>query len=215
MSYELADLVTIFRQDMMDQVEPYLWSDAEIYRYLAEAQDTFMDDTDYMASTETFTYTAGDLEVTVPYYITKVRHARTADETPLDVNTKVEWDEYKAGTAWRSDTGEVDTVISDLTTHKVRLYPIPTADGSFQLDVYRVAKTFVEEEDDLEVTDRNAQRVILLGARGHAYSKEDPETLDEEKALKYSALFEIKTSDWVARTQNARRRPRVVAYGGI
>lgn len=215
MSYELDDLITMFRQDMMDQVEPYLWSEGEVLRYLAEAQDTFMDDTDYLAATETFSYFAGDLEVSFPSYITKVRHARAADESPLDVDTKVEWDEHKGRSAWRSDTGNVDTIISDLATHSVRLYPIPVVDGSFQLDVYRVAKTFVEDEEELEVTDRSAQRVILLGARAQAYSKEDPETLDEAKALKYSALFELKSSDWYARTQNARRRTRTVAYGGL
>lgn len=215
MSYELSDIVTMFRQDMMDQVEPYLWSEGEIFRYLADAQDTFMEATDYIASTETISYAAGALSVSYPSYITKLRQARTADENPLRVVTKEEWDEYKERASWRSDTGSLDTIISDLSTHSIRLYPIPVEAGSLHLDVYRTAKTFIEDEDDLEVTDRSAQRVILLGARAQAYGKEDPETLDEKKALKYSTLFEIKTSDWYARTQNSRRRPRTVAYGGL
>ena len=215
MGYALTDLITMFRQDMQDEAAPYLWSDGEVKRYLAEAQDYFMHETMYMASTETFTYSADDLEVTFPEYITQIRQAYDASENILPVINKPEWDMLKRGSSWRSDTGDVTDLVSDLSFHKIRLFPIPEEDGTFYLDVFRVAKTLIEDDAELEVTERPAQRVILTGARAVAYKKEDIETLDDVKAQKYRAEFEIQTSDFYARMQNARRTPRNVAYGGI
>ena len=36
-----AELLNLFRIEVDDQVEPYLWSDFEFYTYLNEAQNTF------------------------------------------------------------------------------------------------------------------------------------------------------------------------------
>lgn len=215
MSYELTDLVTIFRQDMMDQVEPYLWSDAEIYRYLAQAQDYFLENTEGIADSLPLTYSAGDLTVAVPEYVLRVRLAYDADEKALLLKNKLDWDIERSGFSWRSETGAPNTIITDLKSKTVRLYPIPLVDGGFTLDIFRTAITTPEDEEELEVTDRNAQRIIMVGVRALGYQKEDPETLDETKAMKYQLMFETKVDDFYARIQNARRRSRPVTYGGI
>ena len=215
MSYTLSTMISMFRTDMNDQYEPYLWSDAEIKRHLSEAQDFFLLNTDRIATTETLTYKAGDTTVTFPSYITHIRSARNSDESRLDHLDKIDWDNYKGDTLWRTDTGVLTDLITDYTSKEIRLYPIPEEDGAFELDVYRVAKKDLETTGIMEVTDRPAQRVLLMGAKAYAYSKQDVDVYDSKAEMKLRALFEAQVQDYYYRVQNARRYARPVSYGGI
>lgn len=215
MSYTLSKMISIFRQEMEDQYEPYLYSDEEIIRYLAEAQDYFMEKTDYAADTLDFTYTAGATEVTLPHYITKIRLAYDLVEREFTVMDRQDWVNYKGGTSWRTDTGIVDTLITDLSSHTMRLYPIPEGDSGFSLDVFRVAKKDLEVVKQLEVTEKPAQRILLVGARAYAYGKHDAEVKNEDLELKYLSMFHDKVGDYHYRVKNGRRYSRPVSYGGI
>jgi len=215
MSYDITELITFFRQDMSDETTPYLWSDLEIVRYLAEAQDEFMLRTKYAAETLSLSYTAGAEYVEVPYYISKVRTAYDALNRSLDLMDKQDWENLNQGPAWRARTGAVTTLITDLQSKQYRLYPIPEEDGSLYLDTYRTAKQEVGIAQGLEVTDPPAQRTILLGARAIAYGKQDADVFEPKAEAQLRMQFEIETQNYFYRVQGSRRYSRPVSYGGI
>jgi len=217
MQYSVEQLITMFRQDMNDEAEPYLWTDDEVRRYLAEAQDYFLYETRSLLDDNVgLSYKAGATSVSLPPYTIKIRHAyNQADEQPLDLVDYEEWKDYQGARPWRSDTGEVKTLITDYQSKQIRLYPIPEADGSLVLEMYRTAKNDLTVSGVLEVQDRQAQRLILLGAKAYAYSKQDAEVYDPQAEIKMLAQFEAKVRDWSHRARNARRAPRTIRYGGL
>ena len=215
MSYSLDEMIAMFRQELNDQVEPYLWSDDEIKRYLEEAQDQFMYKTMYRTDVLTYPVKADTKDLKFQSYILKIRHAYDQDERKLYLVDYQDWLNENESRPWRTDKGYIRYLLTDYTSHKIRLYPIPEQDTSVTLEVYRVAKNPLSQTGVMEVSDRQAQRIVLLGAKAYAYGKQDVEVYDPNAELKYLAQFENACMDWHYRNKKAVRTPRNVRYGGI
>ena len=225
MSQDLETLITRWRTDMEDTVAPYLWSDVEITEYFDEAQDEFLEMVDLIKKEISISYTASDPWVDIPYYVTRVRDAETSDNRTVSLYNheefleKIKTDDYgifTLATNWKSTTGSYpEAMITDIEQDKARLYPIPTSDGTITATVYRRAVEPLEESGELEVTDREHQRCILMKARALGYMKHDSETFDAQKAADLDAQFEAKALKIDSRTNRRTRRARAVAYGGL
>ena len=80
----LEEIIGRFRIDNDDIWEPYHWSDADITRYIAEAQDVICDAVNIFPDEVSVSYTADDPWVDRPEYITQVRGVfSTTDEISL------------------------------------------------------------------------------------------------------------------------------------
>ena len=223
MSYELSDMIAKFRREMEDTVEPYLWTDDEITDYLDQAQDEFCENVDVLTGQVTLTYVASDEFVDTPNYMTRARSATAADGRPVALYNAEEWEEAGGltddygintpSTQWRTDTGEkLRVLITDLESGKHRLYPIPTADSSVILHIYRRPVELLEEAGEFEVVDKSHQRCILLRARSLAYEKHDAETYNEQLAATYRDKFDERVEDLHYDVKRKQRRAKSVSY---
>lgn len=225
MSYDLDTLITRWRQEMEDTVTPYLWSDTEITEYFGEAQDEFCEEVDVLNDELTIDYTASDVWLPIPEYVTRIRDAEAPSNKRVYLYNHEEFEDYIktddygmwiVATDWKSKTDtEPEALITDTKQNEARMYPIPTEDGTLTLTIFRRPVEPLEDSGEMEVTDRQHQRCILLKARALGYTKHDSETFDLQKAGEFDNLFRAQLEVINSRVRRSRRRARSVAYGGL
>ena len=233
MAFTNDQLLEFFRRDMDDEVEPQLWSDDNILDYLDEAQAEFCELVDVLAADITIAYTATDVAtaggyVDIPHEITRVRSAELlgvrkylilANQEEFEDNPQRFVDnDYgldARNSEWKDDTGEPRALITDMVSKQVRLYPIPTTDDTISMRVFRKATTSPLDGDDLEVTDNQHLRAILIKARSLAFLKQDSETYEPQESEKLEQIFLRRVAEFSQRVRRSRRRSNVTNYGGI
>jgi len=234
MSYSLDELLTKFRQDQDDLVEPLLWSDEEIAGYLDEAQDEFCDLIDVLSSEINIAYVAATVQAAngfidiSQYRITRARSADLVSSRKylhlvnweeMDQNPQ-KWVEDDYGldmnnSDWKDQTGEPRIIITNYIANQWRLYPMPTTDDTIDVRIFKRPETSPIDGDELEVTERQHQRAILLKARSLAYLKQDSETYDTAMAVSLENQFLTRVNEFDQRLKRSRRRSNSTSYGGI
>jgi hypothetical protein len=225
MSYDLDTLIAQYRARMEDTVEPYLWSDAEILEYFEEAQDEFTQEVDVLNDEISIAYLMDDVWLAIPNYVTRIRDVETSEHKDVKLYNHEEWsekiktDDYgitTLATDWKAKTGPYpEALITDTDAGRARMYPIPTADGTLTLSVFRRPIEPLEDTEELEVTDRQHQRCLLLKARSLGYLKHDAEAFNEQLSQLYEQKFMAQMEEINSRVRRSRRRARSVAYGGL
>lgn len=225
MSFTVVELIQDFRRQVDDLVEPYLWSDEEIRDYFDEAEDDFCERTNALYDQLNFDYVAGQEWLSLPSYITDIRAAADGNYRVVAVRNRAPWEEaigrddygiHFNANDWPLVTGPtVIALITDLRLDQVRLYPIPSVNGSIILDVYRRPVVSLAERPELEVTDRKQQRVIFTEACALAYGKHDAEAYNPKMAEALHLEY-LQACDELARSARRRRRDnQTVGYGGL
>ena len=138
-----GELLTLFRSEMADAVEPYLWSDEEFYIYLDDAQIRLCRETDGIADATTPEVTqlqivAGQEWYEVDRRIKKLRLAtRAADGANVAIfNPETA---LSKGVRFNSGSnGRAQVIVWGLETGKVRVWPKPTQDDLIELSVFRL-----------------------------------------------------------------------------
>ena len=218
----LDELYELFRLEVDDLAEPYLWTDVEFYAYLNEAQELHAEEIGGIADrTSAFTrlpYKSGDQFLKFDSRIIRIKGAWDEDNRRISIKNL---DNFEGG--YNSDdygsqihrgfddsrTGPIEAIVTDVEDDKIQLYPIPEATGYIQLYVFRRPL-----DDTLEIPSQ--YHINLLNwVKYKAYSKQDVETFDGKRA----AEFRIEFTEGLARAakNKGRRqdRKRVVTYGGI
>jgi hypothetical protein len=223
MSYDLDAMVARFRQEMDDTETPYLWSDEEVIDYLDEAEDEFADLTDAIVGELEMSYSAGQLYLDIPTYVTRIRSVHNAVGRDIRLYNDEEWNTAMIGddygfnapsTTWRTDTGEPKCLITDTVSNKARLYPRPTATGTLVVSVFRRPVRGLAASGTFEVTDRAAQRCILIKAKSLGYNKHDSDVYNPQMSKELYAEFMAEANKFKQRTTRSRRRAQAVVYGG-
>ncbi|MCP4210875.1 MAG: hypothetical protein GY764_05290 [Halieaceae bacterium] len=225
MAYDVDGLLARFRLDQEDTAEPYLWSDAEILAYFDEAQAVLAEDADLLRGELTIAYSASDLWLDIPEYVTRIRQANGSDGTKLYLYNFEEWEDgrvnddygqWVSNDDWEADTGVYpEALITDIEVDQLRMYPIPTADGSVKARIFRGPTTFMEEGSEPELVNRQHQSALLNYARYIAYQKHDSQTYNPSLAAEQLAIYTSKKDRLITRTNRRQRRTKTVAYGGI
>lgn len=225
MSYTVDELLATFRREIEDTVSPYLWSDAEFLQYLDEAQDDFAAHTRVLTRQITLPYTASDTFLVVPDYVVDIRRINAPsgqkvslynEETWYEARTTTDYGRRIFNTQWETDSSEEpEAVITDIVTDQIRLYPIPTVDGSLSLNIYSTPFTTPIDGDELEITKKPYQLCILLKVYALAYKKHDSETFNPELAGQFENNYTEKRMELQHRIDQRRRRPQAVRYGGL
>lgn len=227
MQYTVDRLRELFRAEVEDEVQPYLWSDAEFYEYLNEAQKEFARETDFFKDVSTpaitrLTVTADDPWVALDPRVVEVRRVATTDSPlPLQIANANELDHrYLTGaygetyaSNWDTAKGSPKLAVADLETDKLRLVPIPTSDTTLKLHVVRLPLNDVTGPDsELEISEDSYRRSLLMFAKAMAYEKQDAETYSPEKSASYRADFYNYCSIVKSRQTRKQRRVGTVRY---
>ena len=209
----------LFRLEMADVALPNLWSDAEIFAYIDDAQKMFcrlahgINDAVTPSVTQIPVTTATDTAATSPL-ILKIRDAyRVSDGQPINI---INYEDIPAlGLRFDGRIGQVTYVITGMTQDTVKLYPFPNAADAINLLVERLPlKDITDDGQKLELQVQHHPH-LLLWAKHRAYMKQDSETRNDKAASDMKAEFESYCDLARKEKDRAKHKTRVVAYGGI
>lgn len=214
----LANLIAAFRVTAYDQIEPYIWSDADIAGHLADAENEacirarlIADETTAdVAVVPIGTAAWIDLSPTL-IDVTRARLASNPD-TPLAQCPPDALDALDPG--WETNTGTPTRYY--VLGGRLRLIPQPVAaSDTLYLRVYRIPLSPLSESDlDAEPEIPEPHHVRLLDWALHrAYMKRDEEVFDSNRSALHRQLFEEnfgpRPSASAIRQQAAKRWPLV------
>jgi len=127
-----TELVDMFRAEMRDIATPQLWSDAEIYGFIDDAQTWFCRLTDGIPDSRTPAVTRLNIVPGVDWYDihTKIRQIRkaTRSDTGMPVTLYTAEQASTVGiTFTHAVTGDIKAMVVGLEPHALRVVPMPVA----------------------------------------------------------------------------------------
>lgn len=214
-----GELVELFRDEMNDLEEPYLWSDRLVYGYADDAQKMFCRLTDGIndATNPAVTrvnVTPTTTNVAISPLIKKIRTARRMDDgRPIEVLNH----EDMAPRGWLFDgrKGQVRALIIGMKANQARVYPDSNESVLLDLMVFRLPLDPITAADNEFEIDEQHHRHLLLWMKSLAYGKQDAETFDKSKKAEFDDDFRLYCKQVEDEQRRARHKTRVVAYGGI
>lgn len=225
---DLTTLHGLFRSDVRDQATPYLWSDAEIFSYIDDAQKMFCrlqgGIADASSAVTQLAVTAGDAFVPVSPTILKIRNARRADGYDLEILNFEDLlfrpsadSDYGFRPGFRIDNtvGTVKAVVVGMEANRLRLVHIPQEDLTINLIVYRLPLVTITggTGQALEI-DEQHHRHLLHWMKHLAHQKQDAETYDRGRSETFRAEFLAYCDQAKAERERREHKYRTVAYGG-
>jgi len=212
-----TDLLAQFRLDIVDTVEPQLWSDAELLHYIDDAQKMFcrlvggIGDGSSALTVLPWDTTTDWLAVSP--LILKFRDAwQVSDGQPIDI---INYEDMAArGVRFDGRTGIPRVLVIGIEPGRARLYPFPSNTDTIQLIVDRLPLRTIDDVDEvLEVQDQHFTG-LLLWAKSMAYDKQDADTFDRNKQQEFEGKFRAYCAAAKAEKDRAKHKTRVVVYGG-
>lgn len=196
----LGNLIDIFRKEVFDTVQPYLWSDAEVAEY---ANDAVMEAV--RRGYQIIDSSTAEI-VVLPYYANRpvleldpriivIRSAIVRGQLPALERQKVtRMDALWPG--WRTHSGLRPTAyLDDWASYQIRLYPTPTQSGVIELSVAREPlDPMVRNGDEPELPARY-HRNLINWMKYRAYNKADAETQNLDKAALAEKAFAAEFGD--------------------
>ncbi len=214
-----TEIVTLFREVVEDQEEPYLWTETEAFQFLDDAQKMFCRKTgglgDGSSPLTQLAYTDATDWVDVSPLILKFRGAM--DHTTGEPVTLVNFEDLRQnGLRFDGKIGRVRYMVLGIEPGRVRLYPHPVEDGSIDLIVDRLPLKKITDAGDqkLEIAEQHHQHLVMWMAH-RAYNKQDSETTNPKRAADFEAKFLFYCEDAKNEKERALHKTRVVSYGGI
>lgn len=213
-----AGLLALFRLQVHDTAIPYLWSDDEVYKYIAEAQNQFCRETDGIADASSavcsITATAATAFSSVSPFIKTIRKATTAAGRPITLLNVEDNDIQGRSVALTTTQGALLTGYLGLEDYKIRWEPIPAATETVTLAVYRLPMVTVAANTELEIP-AEFHFGLLNYVMYLAYLKHDAETFDRTKAEEFATRADEFHANAKHIQAQRKHKPRIIAYGGI
>jgi len=226
---ESHDLLCTFRDDSLDNVEPYLWSDAEVYQYINDAYFMFTRLTGGIAdgsSSVTLLVASAETPTTpIDPSIMRIRTATNASDqnrtikviNVQDVEELTTEDYGVIRSLNQIDTvGPVRYMIIGEEEDYVRWVNIPAEDTNVQLVVERLPLVPITRARQRFTGVRDEHHYHLLKWVRHlAYRKQDADTFNLVKSDQERTDF-IDYCELAKREKATRKhKVRVVSYGGL
>jgi hypothetical protein len=199
----VTQAVGFVRSRLGDEVEPYLWSNADLISYFNQRLNNLAERTGYYRDSCTSEICSIAVEAGVSDYaldnrIIEIRRVKSSWTTvPLTKRTVAYMDAYKAG--WDDDEATTDTPyvwIPDKHAGYLTLWPTPNAAGTLRLTVDRTPlnELTVSDIDATPATPIELPAVwhfdLIDGVLASAYSKQDTDTYDPRKAAENEQKWE-------------------------
>lgn len=216
-----AELIAAFRQMVDDETARYLWSDAELRRYLDAAQREAAERGRLLRDTTTAAVTQVAIVAGIAGYaldgrILDVERAKLRSQRlTLEITSTARMDRERPG--WQAQSGAARYLLVDAEGGGWRgtLAPIPTQADMLDLAVHRLPMGAMNTDDDApEIPER--YHLDLLEWMAHlAYKKRDTETYNELKSLEHGAAFTAVFGERIdanVQRKQAERRPETVHF---
>jgi hypothetical protein len=213
-----AELIEAFRSDVGDEKEPFLWTEADVQRYLDDAISEACDRARLIRDTTTaaiceITVTALTASYALDGRILHFERAKLDNSTvPLEITSTAAldasipavprtwrprssfgyWSAF--GSSWETAKGRPNVIAIDRegAGWTGRLVPIPTSDTVLRLHVFRgPLESLTEDADEPEGIESRLHLRLLDWMKHLAYSKQDTETKDAIKAMDYADRFTL------------------------
>ena len=210
---DATELHDLFRVEMRDMAEPYLFESPTIYSYIDAAQVEFCRLTEGIEDARTFVLdiVADEEWYAVDPKILKLRRARNkATGRPVDT-VSVERVEQQ-GIRFDGRTGPLKALVTGAEKNMVRAWPVPAEATQIQLEVFRMPKTVTEDRVRLEI-DPQHHYYLLDWAKHLAFDTRDADVFDPRASENYRAKFVAYCARAKAEQGRARHSAGAVQYG--
>ncbi len=190
----LGQLIAQFRRDTDDTKLPYLWPDPSVVNWLNEAEQEACRRSQLLIDSATgaltpLTTTANVAFVSYDTRIIRILRARPRGHLPVPIVTAQEMDDRPN---WEDETGtDLKALITDMATDQLRTYPVLTAAFTIDLTVQRLPLTDMSNLEQHSPEIKSVYHIKLIEwAKWRAYSIDDVDANDPQKAAKALATFE-------------------------
>jgi hypothetical protein len=210
------DLLDLFRSEIDDRVEPFLWSDEDVLGYMDDAQKMFCRLTDGIADASTACVAQLQVDASTTWLdthpsILKFRSLKRADTgRPVAVLNEEEMADH--GMYFDGTTGPVRALIVGMEANRARVWPDSSEAVTLQAMVFRLPIKPLDE--GFEVAQEH-RRHLLHWVKSLAYLKHDAETYDKTKSAEFEAKFRAYCAQVKEEERRKRHKPRTMAYGGL
>jgi hypothetical protein len=226
---ESHELLCTFREDTVDDVAPYLWSDTEVYRYMNDAYFMFVRLTggisDGSSKVTQLTAATGVATTALDPSVTRIRTATNVTDNNhtikvinvQDVDELTSEDYGVIRTVNQIDTpGPVRYMIIGEEDDYVRWVNVPDADYEIQLVIERLPLYPITRSKERFRGVRDEHHYHLLKWMRHlAYRKQDADTFNLVKSDQERNDF-VEYCELAKREKGIRRhKVRTTSYGGL
>ena len=211
---DTTELLTMFRSEVDDAVQPYLVSDDLVYAYIDDAQKIFCRWTEGVEDGRSFSLTIapGNEWYDLDPSILKLRKAYDASTgQPIRIVNTEKADFY--GIVFDGRPGPIKALVAGIEKHALRAWPMPSVAATIPLEVFRLPRT-VEAGDDLEIDEQHQQH-LLMWVKHRFYGIKDSEVYDKRAAEEMKQGFTDYCAAAKKEQERARRSAGTVNYGGI
>lgn len=215
-----SELLELFRSDIDDVEAPYLWTDADAFRYMDDAYRMFVRLTggvsDVTSPETRVDIVTGDTHgVLHPSILRVVRAYRLSDGKSLTIYNSPQSPDIATA------TGPVDGMVIGEQKGLARWTKIPHEDDTAQLQVYRMplqhitlAAEALGPQDFVDV-DEDHHFHLLKWMRHLAYMKQGADTFDRAKSDENAAEFRAYCDLVVAEWERYKSKVRVIQYNDV
>ena len=212
---DATELHNLFRAEVRDDEEPYLFESSAIYSYIDAAQVEFCRRTEGIEDARTFDVSvrAGEEWYDIDPKILKLRRAYDkATGRPVNV-VNLERVEQQ-GIRFDGRAGPLKALVAGAEKNALRAWPVPTQDVTVQLEVFRLSRPVCGKGDRLEI-DRQHHIFLLDWMKHLAYGTRDADVFDKRAAAEHEAAFISYCARSRAEQVRARHQTGAVQYGGL
>lgn len=223
-----GELIEAWRTDVLDDVEPFLWSRAEALRYAEAAYRRFVRLTggihDFTSPLTRVDIVAGqELADVSPLILRFDKAMRESDGREITIanwtdQALMRRDDYGVSSFLYNDRapGEVRYMVIGSEVGKVKWVSPPAADDVALLQVYRLPLAHIVDETHTLSEVNEDYHIHLLDWMKHlAYLKRDTETYNKRASDEHRAAFIQSCAEAKAEMDRYRSKVRVVQYGGL
>lgn len=223
------ELLDAFRFDVVDTAKPYLWSDDEAYRYMADAHRMFVRLIGGLADITTdavclLDCPIGQAEVELHPSILRILQARrVSDNAPVQIINQTDAPRLLTSDYGRqidlfmsTTQGPVRYMMIGQKRNYARLYQVPVSNEQLRLSVMRLPLD-VADGPGKELTDVAEEHHyhLLAWMRRCAYLKQDAETFDKSKSSEAEQEFRAYCAQVRAEWDRYKHKTRCTQYGGL
>jgi hypothetical protein len=190
----LNELVRLWRLDVDDAVEPYLWADDEAFDFANDAQQEAARRARLLIDSTTpevarIAVVAGQESYALDPRVLFIRRVRFAGRLALH---RMNLQDMEAFNPYWEDAapGEPRFFIPDADTGMLRFWPTPAYDDTALLTVVRDPLADMDSDDDVPEINARYHRSLRHWMSFRGYSKQDSQANDPKKAADALALFE-------------------------
>lgn len=214
----LKDLIALYRADSLDKADPPFCDDALLTLYANEAQDEACRRGQLLRDSSSamcvIAFSAGDESVALDPLVVRVLRS-FVEGRPVGVVDAEAMDCAMPGWQFETRRDVPQRLVSGMSTGRLHLWPVPAQAGTIRLTVQRLPlESMAGSMDEPEIRPE-LHRALVPWMLYRAYSREDTDLYNDQKAAVHLAKFEAefgrkasgRNEEWVRNGQGEMPGP--------